>query len=75
VCDFASTEALRDFILEERGREFHSEGLRRQDMIRHGVFIDQAVARGKNAQEHHVLFPIPQAELDRNPRLEQNPGY
>jgi starch-binding outer membrane protein, SusD/RagB family len=73
--DFAGTEALREFILEERGREFHSEGLRRQDMIRHGVFIEQAVARGKNAREHHVLFPIPQAELDRNPNLEQNPGY
>lgn len=75
LIDFGSTEALRDFILDERGREFHSEFLRRQDLIRHGKFIEMARDRGKPAEAHHVLFPIPQAEIGRNPELEQNEGY
>ena len=35
----ASQSAFRDFILEERGREFFCEGIRREDLIRHGKFI------------------------------------
>lgn len=75
LADFGSTEALRDFILAERGREFFSEGLRREDLIRHGKFIAGARSRGYNAQAHQVLFPIPQQQIDANPNLEQNFGY
>jgi len=71
----ASMESLRDAILLERGWEFHTEGLRRQDLIRHGKFIEYAQDRGKPAMDYQVLFPIPQSELDRNPNLEQNTGY
>ncbi|MEM9326325.1 MAG: RagB/SusD family nutrient uptake outer membrane protein [Bacteroidota bacterium] len=73
--DFGSQEALRDFILAERGRELYTEGVRREDLIRHGSFIQQAIDRGKNAQPHQVLYPLPQAQLDNNPNLVQNPGY
>lgn len=73
--DFSSTEALRDFILEERGREFYTEGLRREDLIRHNKFITSAQSRGYNAQPHHVLYPIPLQQIETNPNLEQNPGY
>ncbi len=73
--EFSSQGALRDFILEERGREFHTEALRRQDLIRHGVFIERALERGKPAFPHQTLFPIPQSEIDRNPELRQNEGY
>ncbi len=72
---YATKDALRNFILDERGREFHSEALRREDLIRHGKFIAMAVARGKAAMAHHVLFPVPQSEIDKNPNLKQNPGY
>ncbi|MFY0600060.1 MAG: RagB/SusD family nutrient uptake outer membrane protein [Cyclobacteriaceae bacterium] len=75
LADFGTKESLRDFILAERGREFYSEGLRREDLIRHGSYIEQAVNRGKLAQAHHVLFPIPQAQRDNNPDLGQNDGY
>ncbi len=76
LADFASKEALRDQILVERGLEFHAEGHRRRDLIRHNKFISSAISRGKtNAKAHHVLFPIPQEEIDSNPNLEQNPGY
>ena len=76
VSDFSSKEALRDAILEERGWEFVTEGLRRRDLIRHGKLIERAKARGvNNAASHHELYPIPQAEINSNPNLEPNPGY
>lgn len=75
LSDYPDRGALRDFILDERGREFHTEALRRQDLIRHGKFIEMAQARDKPAAAHHVRFPIPQSELDRNANLEQNDGY
>ena len=73
--DFASSEVLNDTILDERGREFHTEAIRRQDLIRHEKFIEMAVARGKPAQPFHVRYPIPQTEIERNPELIQNEGY
>lgn len=76
LADIAGKDDLRDRILDERGWEFHTEGLRRQDLIRHGKFIDNALSRGKTAAKpHHVLYPIPQREIDANPNLEQNEGY
>lgn len=72
---YPTKEALRDFILAERGREFFSEGLRREDLIRHGKFISNAVERGKNAKDFHELYPIPLSQIQTNPKLEQNPGY
>jgi len=75
VGDFPSSEALRSFILEERGREFHTEALRRQDLIRHGKFIEMAIARGKPAKDFQVRYAIPQTEIERNANLTQNEGY
>lgn len=75
VSDFVTKEEFRDFVLDERGREFHTEALRRQDLIRHGKFVEMARQRGKPAEDYHVLYPIPQTELERNPNLVQNDGY
>lgn len=68
-------ETLRDHILAERGWEFYSEIKRRSDLIRHGKFVDRAVARGKSAKQHHVLYPLPQTEINANENLVQNQGY
>jgi hypothetical protein len=75
LTEYGDKSSMRDFILAERGREFYSEGLRREDLIRHGSFIQQALDRGIPAAEHQVLYPIPQAQIDNNPNLQQNPGY
>lgn len=75
VTDFSTKEEFRDFILDERGREFHTEALRRQDLIRHGKFIEVARERGKSAEDFHIRYPIPQTEIERNPNLVQNEGY
>lgn len=73
--DVPTQAAFREAILRERGWEFYSEGLRRQDLIRHGKFIELAVARGKQARAHHVRYPIPRRELEANQQLTQNEGY
>jgi len=75
LTDFGSAEALNEAILIERGWEFYLEGIRRDDLIRHGEFISRAQERGNPAQPHHVRYPIPQFALDANPVLEQNDGY
>lgn len=68
-------ESLREHIFREREWEFYAEIKRREDQIRQGTFISRARERGKIAESHHVLFPVPQSEIEANPNLDQNPGY
>lgn len=75
LADIPDQETFVDMILQERAWEFYSEGMRREDLIRHDRFVQNAQARGKNAQPYHRRFPLPQAELDANPNLVQNEGY
>jgi hypothetical protein len=79
VADFAGlTQAtFRQALLDERGREFYGEGLRRQDLIRNGTYITNAVARGKvNAKANMVLYPIPRAVITQSRGvIQQNAGY
>jgi len=61
-------------ILKERLLELATEGKRRQDLIRHGVYTapwDYKLAGAANL----ILMPIPQTQMDANPLLVQNPGY
>lgn len=74
LADFDQS-SLRDFLLDERGRELWCEGFRRQDLLRHGKFISTAVGEGYAAESKHKLFPIPQDAREENPLLEQNPGW
>lgn len=61
-------------MLDERGRELFTEGWRRNDMIRFGVF--KAAKEFKPEGDGHTdLFPIPSSALLSNPGLTQNPGY
>lgn len=62
-------------LLKERSWEFYSEGKRREDLIRHDLLIQNALARGKNAKAYQVRFPIPQSDIDANKNLIQNEGY
>jgi hypothetical protein len=75
LSNFSSKDQLRDHILDERGWELYAEGYRREDLIRHNKLIQKAQERGLPAQDFHVLYPIHQSEIDRNPSLMQNPGY
>ena len=79
VSDFAgmTKEQLKQALLDERGRELYGEGSRRQDLVRNGTYISNAIARGKtNAQPHMVLYPIPNAIIIQGRGvIKQNPGY
>jgi hypothetical protein len=79
-----SPEKLRDFILDERARECHSECQRWYDLTRTETFLDRVQKYNPNAKNnvraYHKLRPIPQAHIDRltNPgpdEEEQNEGY
>jgi starch-binding outer membrane protein, SusD/RagB family len=68
-------------ILRERLFELFGEEKRRQDLIRFGQYTNRTDAAsgiigGKVAShDYDVLFPIPQNQIDANPKLTQNPGY
>lgn len=83
-------EQFRKEILNERRLEFPIEGHRWFDLVRTGTFIqrmrehseyESGVAESNktdiatNIKEHMILMPIPQRELDLNPKLTQNPGW
>lgn len=67
--------SLRALIFNERLFELLGEGKRRQDLIREGSYTS-GVWFGKTAsQPFKVVLPIPQAQINTNPKLVQNPGY
>ncbi len=82
VAPGASQTDLRDIIMEERRLELAFEFKRWYDIKRHR--IGDEVFNGPNSLEppdnfdagRDYLFPLPQDELGRNPKLgPQNPGY
>ncbi|WP_084166295.1 RagB/SusD family nutrient uptake outer membrane protein [Anditalea andensis] len=69
-----------DEILDERGRELCGELHRWTDLKRTGKLIERVRKYnpygGPNIQEHHLLRPIPQTQIDRTKNdFAQNPGY
>uniref|UniRef100_UPI00404AFE0A RagB/SusD family nutrient uptake outer membrane protein n=1 Tax=Flavobacterium sp. TaxID=239 RepID=UPI00404AFE0A len=72
-----------DFMIDERSRELHWEGHRRQDLIRFGKYTGGSynwawkgnASNGLSISSHLSLYPIPQASLAANPNLTQNSGY
>ncbi|HZV69969.1 MAG TPA: RagB/SusD family nutrient uptake outer membrane protein [Saprospiraceae bacterium] len=74
---------MRLAIEKERRLELAFEGIRWFDLKRTGRAIDVVnQAKGPDGNlvgymltEPHLLWPVPQAELDKNANLTQNPGY
>jgi hypothetical protein len=70
-----------DFILDERIREFGVEEKRMFTLMRLGKWYDRIIKcnpfYAPSATPTYNLWPIPQAEIERNrgAKLEQNPGY
>jgi hypothetical protein len=69
----------RDAIFYERQIELAFEGKRWFDMVRRGFdYFSTALKNDPTAtdvQQTDMLLPIPQAQIDINPALKQNPGY
>ncbi|MDC1106554.1 RagB/SusD family nutrient uptake outer membrane protein [Prolixibacteraceae bacterium] len=73
---FADKDQFNNYILDERFRELFCEGARREDLIRHGKYVEKAIERGAvDVNDNYNLFPIPQSARDENPQINQNPGY
>lgn len=73
-----------DYLLDERARELYQEECRFYVLRRTGKLIERVrkynnnpLNPGLNIKEHHVLFPIPQEQMDLNIDADfpQNPGY
>ncbi len=76
------TSANLAFILDERARELHWEGHRRQDLIRFGKYTTGYnwawkgnSLNGTSISDNLKVFPIPNNSLGANTNLTQNPGY
>ena len=74
--------AFREQIKHERLLEMAGEGWRYFDLVRWGEFANNLdVLKERDAdfdnfvQDKHEWYPIPQADIDNNPNLTQNPGY
>ncbi|GAB3320958.1 RagB/SusD family nutrient uptake outer membrane protein [Larkinella ripae] len=74
-------DAFIDAVLQERAWEFFGEGDRWYDLTRTGKFLTE-IPKVKNAdfperrpQAKHKYFPIPQVEINANPKLQQNPDW
>ncbi len=81
--NISQSQLTLDFILDERVRELHWEGHRRQDLIRFNKFTGGSYnwawkgnsANGVAIANHLRIFPLPTASIAANPNLTQNTGY
>jgi hypothetical protein len=73
--------AVRAAIFDERKFELAFEGKRWFDLVRQGFPVFQAAEATDptviqaNVQPTRMVWPIPQAQIDLNKQLTQNPGY
>jgi hypothetical protein len=77
LSQFSTKESLNDYILQERQFELLFEGERREDLIRHGKYIQFAIDRGvTTAKPHHVRYPLPSfIIIEGQGNIKQNEGY
>lgn len=87
----ATKESFLQFIQQERLRELNTEGLRKFDLIRWGIFVSSMhqvadmiqqdvgapsyLQRFRSVTERHNLWPIPAKEMTLNRQMVQNPGW
>jgi len=74
----ASTDktTVKGWLISERRAELGFENQRMLDLKRWGIAKAVMTAHGKNFQDKHMLYPIPQSEIDASAGLLlQNPGY
>ena len=72
-----------NFLIDERSRELHWEGHRRQDLVRFSLFTGGnynwvwkgGSTNGIALSSHLNVYPMPANNMAANPNLTQNPGY
>ena len=79
----STPDEVNQIIADERRMELAFEGHRWFDLVRTGKAIEVMNAEtggsGNNLNYHvttdRLLMPVPQDQIDLNPKLDQNPGY
>ncbi|MFT5072314.1 MAG: hypothetical protein ACI8V8_002289 [Chitinophagales bacterium] len=67
---------IKGWLISERRAELGFENQRMLDLKRWGIAKSVMIANGKNFQDKHMLYPIPQSEIDASAGLlVQNAGY
>ena len=67
---------VKSWLMSERRVELGFESQRFNDLKRWGVAKSVLTALGRNFQDHHNLYPIPQLDIDKSGgTISQNPGY
>ena len=67
---------VKGWLISERRAELGFENQRMLDLKRWGIAKAVMTAQGKNFQDRHMLYPIPQSEIDASAgTLTQNIGY
>ena len=72
-----------DVMIQERARELYWEAHRRTDLVRFDLLTTGdylwawkgGIMEGQAVESFRNVFPIPGADINANPNLEQNPGY
>ena len=76
--------ATLDLVKKERRKELVMEGHRLYDILRVGDTVERKggthFLNGEdlitvNWNDYRTIMPIPQAEIDANPQIKQNPSY
>lgn len=71
-----SKEELDEIILDERLKEFFTEGKSWFDLIRFDKAFERVVwLEGRENEQNILLWPISQTTINLNPNIEQTPGY
>lgn len=76
--DAPSRAEFIKLLAQERGREFALEGQRWFDLVRLGLAVEHFRSMGYSVDNHNLLFPIPQSQIEivnNTDILWQNPGY
>lgn len=81
LSDFPDQDSFLDALLKERGYETYLEGGKRWLDLKRSGKVKEVIkaATGLDVADKHLLWPIPEAEMNVNeaidPVVDQNPGY
>lgn len=73
MTDLPTVTIFLEKLLEERGHEFYYEGVRRQDLIRHGKFIEAAQAKARWAGQTEDAIQKIATQVDGKYKYERFP--